>query len=187
MRNLRIIAIMILVMSVAASTVCAQHHPGKFGMGLIVNGSTPGFILSLSSSHWILEPTFSMEMLNRDARNRRQFMPGMGMLYQFRGQSDVRPFIGARFEVNFLRTTFDIPVFYNQMFMLYESVKEEFIDVFVGPVFGARYFLSDHFAVSGEFQVMAAFYDKGDLPQDHRNLAELAVSTSQLLAAYFYF
>ncbi len=188
MRHRYGIVIMTLIILVATSTAYAQHHPGKFGIGLTVNGSDPGFVFSIGvSPSFLLEPTFFAKLQNIDESNPRQFDPGMGLLYQFRQHGDLRPLVGVRFGLNILRNVLAIPVYYNPPYIYYSSERQTYVDVTVGPIFAARYFLSDNFAVSGEFQVIATFYDKGDLPAYHRNIGELSIATSQLLAAYFYF
>jgi hypothetical protein len=188
MRNCHCIMFGILLILVAASPACAQHHPGKFGMGLTVSGSAPGFIFSLRALPSLLcEPTFSLDLLNADQHNQRRFDPGLGILYQFRQGNDLRPIAGVRFGFHILRTQLIFYDPYPQYSPYYYGRMVTYTDFFCGPVFGARYYLSDNFAVSGEFQVTALFYDKGNAPSDDRGVGDMTVSTSQLLALYLYF
>jgi hypothetical protein len=188
MRNRQCIIIMVLFIFFAAPLTWAQHHPGKVGMGLTVNGSEPGFILSFRVSPSVtVEPTFSMNMLNQDSGNQRQFTPGIGLLYQLRQLGDLRPLVGARVGLNILRTTVYVS-YYSGFPNEFDVPKwDKYVDVSVGPVFGGRYYFSDHFAVSGEFQVKAIFYDRGVSGEDYRGVGKLSISTCQLLAAYLYF
>jgi hypothetical protein len=186
MRDHHCFAFAVATILISASTVCAQSNPGIFGVGMTVNGSDPGFVFSINVLPTLaIEPTFSMVLLNNDGHNQRQFMPGIGLLYQFLPESDLRPLVGARVRLSILRS--DV-LYYDSYYDTYRyGPRNTYTDVSVGPVFGARYYFSDNLAVSGEFQVTATFFDKGDYPWAYRNIGELTVSTSQLLAAYFYF
>ncbi len=181
------IVILTLLILLTATVVSAQPQSGKFGIGVTISDSAAGIIFSLASSHFMLEPTFSMQLSNQDSQNRRFFFPGIGLLYQFHPQSDLRPVVGVRFGLNILRTYVTIPYYYDPPYTYYLSERDTYVDVIVGPVFGARYYLSDNFAVSGEFKMMATFYDKGDIRGYHRNTYDLSVATSQFMAVYFYF
>lgn len=192
MRKQWTIAIMVLTISITAAAVCAQHHPGEFGIGLSISGSTPGFILSISSSSspLTIEPTFSMQITDNQGRNERYFSPGIGMLYQFQQEDDFRLHAGVRCGLDISRRAFSVIV-YDEVFHMYPSeiiVNEIYTDIILGPVFGGRYYFSDNFALSGEFQVKAVFFDKQTRSwEDYRDAGELSISTSQVLAVYLYF
>jgi hypothetical protein len=67
------------------------------------------------------------------------------------------------------------------------SRSETYVDIVFGPVFGARYYFSDNFAVSGEFQISFVDTDsKGSAEIDRVSNAFYA-TTSELLAVYLYF
>ncbi len=188
MRHRHCLALVVLTALIATTPAQAQHNPGTFGIGVTVNGSDPGFNVSLASPPLIFEPTFAMQARNRDSRNERYVAPAIGLLYQFRHQNDFRPHLGVRFGVDYWRLYYTRAIYYSDVPYFYETTeKKTYWDIVVGPVFGARYYLSDHLAVSGEFQVVATFFDQGEYSRDYRNVGELSVSTSQLVAAYFYF
>ena len=65
--------------------------------------------------------------------------------------------------------------------------SETYVDIVFGPVFGARYYFSDNFAVSGEFQISFVDTDSKGSAEIDRIGNAFYTTTSQLLAVYLYF
>ena len=129
-----------------------------------------------------------MQIRNWHDSRERYFSPGLGVLYQFRQDEGFRLHAGARFGLDISRRVFHLTEFdYDYPYPIERTERVTYTDVFAGPVFGARYYLSDNFAVSGEFQVEAIFYDLGVSEEDYRNVGNLSISTAQVLAVYLYF
>jgi hypothetical protein len=184
MRNRYCILVTIICIVIMASVVSAQTRRHNFGLGFAVMESKPNLIFSFTATPSLtLEPTLFLGAMNRQDDTQWHIAPGIGILHQSRTQEKLRPLVGVRFGADILRIK--IPEY--TYGYISSSRSETYVDIVFGPVFGARYYFSDNFAVSGEFQISFVDTDsKGSAEIDRVSNAFYA-TTSELLAVYLYF
>jgi hypothetical protein len=178
------IVLLTLLIVLTTSVVSAQPPSDKSGMGLTVEGAKPGFIFSFNAgSSMVLEPSLFLGVASRDDNTQWHIVPGIGILNRFRQGEDLQPLVGVRFGADILTlnvTSLD--------YMYFPTVtRETYVDILFGPVFGARYFFSDNFAVSGEFQIAMVDTDSSRPAEADRFSDTFYITTTQLLAVYLYF
>lgn len=165
-----ILYVMLFSLLLLSSNSFAGGETGQIGIGLSATDVTPTFTLSFWSSDVMkLEPSFSFANLSPDESDSyTRFMPGLGFFYSLKPGSSIRPYLGARFIMDM--STFD---------------GETYTDYLIAPTFGAEYFFSDNFSVTGEYQVHFIIADK----QYSRNLpaGSTAIETAAVLGVNFYF
>lgn len=184
MRNRYGTAFLTLLILTTASVVLAQPPSNKIGMGLTVEGAKPGFILSFNAgSSLVLEPSLFLGVASRDDNTQWHIIPGIGILNRSRPGEDLQLLVGVRVAADILSMNVA-----GSNYAYYSAVtRETYVDILFGPVFGARYFFSDKFAISGEFQIAMVDTDSSRPAEADRFSDTFYITTTQLLAVYLYF
>jgi hypothetical protein len=167
----KIISVVLMSLLLIAGTVLAGGEKGNFGLGFSVTESTPTF----SGIFWIsnsltLEPSFAFSTFSLDADHKAtQLSPGFGISFHMCHGKDTRPFAGLRFMYNMLL-----------------SNSENYSDLYLGSAFGISQYLSNQFAVSGEYQINLISTDDYYSPSQLTPGATYVQSAS-FVRVHFYF
>ncbi|MEW5925392.1 MAG: hypothetical protein AB1746_15535 [Candidatus Zixiibacteriota bacterium] len=166
----RFFSLVLLASVILASSVFAGGKTGQVGIGLSATDATPTFTLSFwHSNNMKMEPSFAIARLSPDGGDSyTRIMPGLGYFYCLKPGSSIRPYFGARFMLDM--SMFD---------------GETYTDYLAAPAFGAEYFFSDNFSVTGEYQVQFIFAN--DNYSRNLPVGSTAIETAAILGVNFYF
>ncbi len=162
--------IFLIVLALCASAA-ASGRARQLGIGLGITETSTDFMVNFwLSEYFSLEPSFAFRDLSPEGDGGfTRYIPGLGFLYHWSADKDLRPYVG-------LRGAFDV----------LSGADGKYTDVSVSPVFGGEYFFSDNFSVSGEYQVVLIVTDDelspGLLPAN-----STTVETVEFLSVHFYF
>lgn len=158
----------LIVCAISASSISAGGNSGQFGIGFTVTESTPSFILHYwISDKFTISPDFSVSKITDPSFTR--FNYGVTLAIHTRPGQSFRPFFGAAFNndvISFSDNTFS--------------------DIYFGPMFGAEYFFSDNFSITGMYQVQFILTDDLLSPSNLQP-GTTYISTAQLLTVQYYF
>lgn len=162
----------LLMVLTCSELALAGGGKGDFGIGLTVTESSPAFVARIwTGDSFSLEPHISFAHISpNNSGGITRWGPGLGIINHWRTGQELRPFFGARGELDILA-----------------GGPEKYVDVAVGPVFGAEYFLSDDFSVTGEYQLVFLFTDDVLSPSLNLQPSSTYINSVQLLGVTFYF
>lgn len=121
-----------------------------------------------SSETFTVEPSFGFVYIGHNHRDdEARLVPGLGLAYHLRPNTNMRPYIAFRLGLDM------------------EVNGEARTDVILGPAFGAEYFFSDRFSISGEYRIAVVLTDEDSSPSPLASDATYII-TFQLLSLHFY-
>ncbi len=165
----KILVFIILLGTVTATNVFAGGNAGQVGIGFTVAESSPVFIFHYWASEKLtISPEISVNHLSDPSIIRTNF--GLTLASHSRPAESFRPFFGVGFN-------YDVAT----------SDGNSVADLYIGPLFGAEYFFSDNFSVSGAYQVAVIITDDVASPSIMLRAGTTYITTAQLLTVQYYF
>lgn len=154
------------------STAMAGGTKGQVGFGFKVTDQSSVIHARIWVSNSLtIEPTFGYSSVDPGSSysETKRLAPGIGLLYHFRPEQELRPYVGLRFEAAMLSAS-----------------DETFTDIGIAPLFGCQYFFSEHFSISGEYLITYVKTDKDfSASQTYRDATY--INTTQAVLVNFYF
>jgi len=122
-----------------------------------------------SSETFTIEPSFGVIYIAYNhGIDKARLVPGLGLAYHFRPNTNMRPYVAFQVGLDM------------------ETNGEARTDVILGPAFGAEYFFSDRFSISGEYRFAFVVTDEDSSPSPSFASDATYVITFQLLSLHFY-
>ena len=168
--NKCVIAIVLTLFAFSAMAT-AGGNAGDFGIGLSAVESSPKFMIRWwINDQFTFEPTFGIIHVDPSKKSSAtRYLPGFGFVFHFRSGEELRPFIGSRFDLDI------------------SSGGKTYFDLIIALPFGAEYFFSDKFSVSGEYQLQLIITDSEASSSISLLADTFYVLSKQMLAVHFYF
>ncbi len=160
-----IISILILCQSVLAG-----GKDNQFGIGLTVTQSSPSLMLRYWMNEFTtIEPEFAFSQVKTSENSKAtEYIPGLGFLYHWNPESDLRPYVGVRVIADIM-----------------SGQNETYIDFFTNLLVGCEYFISDRFSFTGEYRFTVISTDSEFSPSWLTPSATY-LNTGQMLSVHFY-
>ncbi len=160
----------LIVVFVFAAPVKATEGTSKFGLGFSVVQESPNIVIRYVNYINRIEANIAFSHLSlKEYGNSTRIIYGFGGTTELKQSSEVRPYLGIRF--NFDRLSLE---------------DKAYTDFLLNFVFGAAYSISKKFSIEGEFRINLINSDAGYSPNVSIPDATV-VSTSQMVSIYFYF
>lgn len=169
-KSIRCVLLTSILLTVS-DPVFAGGKAGQVGIGLSATDIAPNFMVHIwATDNITIEPSFVLSNFSpKEDGEYTRYAPGLGLLYHWGNAKNIRPYAGFRGALDIL-----------------SGGGNNYSDIVLGPVFGGEYFFSDHFSVSGEYQIQILITDDKLSP----NLLPADATyenTAAFLSVHFYF
>lgn len=169
-RNTMKTILIIISLFILSQSALAGGKDNQFGIGLTVTDSSP----SLMIRYWMndfttFEPEFAFSHVKTsDDSKATEYIPGIGFLYHWSPESNLRPYVGVRVIADMM-----------------SGGDETYTDFFTNLIAGCEYFISERFSITGEYRFTVISTDS-DFSPSWLTPSATYLNTGQMLSVHFY-